>query len=826
MAGLIYRRVFEDWETLDECLAGRAPSLRAMRRRLFVLERDTDVARPDHYYKNYLDQRLGTASSHADFLLTAINDLADTYLEVRGGRVFAVRERFGDWQHLLPFISPLVVIAARIASAKGWSSEVADDHQARARVKAAGLVHTALPTVWDPLLDDLIRQEGLNEMHLHLNGSTELDLVWLEILRHPDAFFGEIRQVKNKEVVRELYEQIRPGLNEYKLYRYVRIARRLRAMLTRAAFPLLPDDPFSMSDLFEAVRLIQPADGAPPPWLEYGGAPFAHRCPDLTRDLSDLQAEAVWYIAIYRLLKSSPNPAHAAAFHAFLLILGMIGRLTIQQTDQFGFDQFQKFTLNGMRENAERVYLKRFNQLTGQNGRDLDHLEARCAPKKEKAKTIRLIQTILRGYAEYHLGESKGRARFGDLTRSEGEITSDKRMKLGLVFHFIKAQDQAVSGRKNRITPVRHHLLRRQIWSQGLQVLSILDRVPAIRDYISGVDAAANEQHASPEVFAPLFRMVRRGGIVHATYHVGEDFEHLLSGIRGVSEAVAFLDLQSGDRIGHGTAVGIDPRLWLRRIGPKMMLRLQDHLDNLVFACRLLGAAHLDVVRNLGSKIALLTQRLYGRHISPDMLFSAWEYRHLDPLLSRYVDRKLKFQKPNEIRREITTRWQGDSHRRIEAHKALDAYEAFPDAFNLFLEYHTPAVHQRGREWSEVSMDEIDADALIDLQHHVLGQLHERNIAIETLPTSNVRISFYNDHEEHHLRRWLGRNPDFPTNIPMPVICVGSDDPGIFATNLRNEYTHIQRVLCASGMQKNEATAVLQQLNANGRAFRFQPKNC
>ena len=51
--------------------------------------------------------------------------------------------------------------------------------------------------------------------------------------------------------------------------------------------------------------------------------------------------------------------------------------------------------------------------------------------------------------------------------------------------------------------------------------------------------------------------MCRYSGITHRSYHAGEDFHHILSGIRAMFDAIELLDLCEGDRIGHGTAMGI-----------------------------------------------------------------------------------------------------------------------------------------------------------------------------------------------------------------------------------------------------------------------------
>ncbi len=106
---------------------------------------------------------------------------------------------------------------------------------------------------------------------------------------------------------------------------------------------------------------------------------------------------------------------------------------------------------------------------------------------------------------------------------------------------------------------------------------------PKFSRYISGIDAASNELVTPPEVFGPAYRYLRKNGINHFTYHVGEDFVHLLSGLRSIFEAVEFLDLRQGDRIGHGTASAIDAALWSRMVGDELYIKKGEWLDNLIF---------------------------------------------------------------------------------------------------------------------------------------------------------------------------------------------------------------------------------------------------
>jgi len=122
----------------------------------------------------------------------------------------------------------------------------------------------------------------------------------------------------------------------------------------------------------------------------------------------------------------------------------------------------------------------------------------------------------------------------------------------------------------------------------------------------------------------------------------------------------------------------------------------------------------------------------------------------------------------------------------------------------------------------EIEAGFLSTEALVALQEHGLALLGERSVAIETLPTSNLRISFYETLSEHHLFRWLGYAEPILRNRPQVV--VGSDDPGIFATNLRNEYTALGAALRSKhGRSAAEALAQLRQLGEAGRIARFRP---
>lgn len=427
-------------------------------------------------------------------------------------------------------------------------------------------------------------------------------------------------------------------------------------------------------------------------------------------------------------------------------------------------------------------------------------LEGRFAPKDDYTKMAELLQSILKGFAHYH---GIPRHQYNPAIHTEVPQT-DKRMDLRLVAHFIKSDELQDS---KRGTLCRYQSLRTRHFRQLRILVRLKERYRSVAHYLTGLDAAANELHTPPEVFSPLYRKARCAGFVHFTYHVGEDFEHLLSGIRACYEAATFLDLSAGDRIGHGTAIGIEPELWLSRSQRQIAKRKGDWLDDLVFAHALLdgGTRYPGLHGKLETQIAKLSQEIYRSSVSPTALEQAWQLRHLDPLIA--------------CNDSFDHLWQLSARERVEWHLVESARKEQQAAFDLMLSYHRPEVVERCLEPMLVERDLLSPEALIELQIAVINEFNRRQIAIECPPTSNVRISVYDDHKEHHLFRWLGlTRPD----EPKPVVCLATDDPGIFATNMRNELIHLHQTLRQHfQLSEPQAMGLLDALSRQSQAYAF-----
>lgn len=106
-----------------------------------------------------------------------------------------------------------------------------------------------------------------------------------------------------------------------------------------------------------------------------------------------------------------------------------------------------------------------------------------------------------------------------------------------------------------------------------------------------------------------------------------------------------------------------------------------------------------------------------------------------------------------------------------------------------------------------------------ELQLMLLRYLNEKEIVIETLPTSNVRIGHHHTYDTYHLWNWIKWENE---GNPIPPIVVGTDDPGIFATNIYNEYSNIYcKLVYVHHVSRNQAMSVIEKLDKNSQIYKF-----
>ena len=139
---------------------------------------------------------------------------------------------------------------------------------------------------------------------------------------------------------------------------------------------------------------------------------------------------------------------------------------------------------------------------------------------------------------------------------------------------------------------IRHNKLRQEIKEKSFVIYDFRqnDTGDNLRGRVVGIDAANSEISTRPEVFAQAFRFLRghevfateydRPNDLNITYHVGEDFLDVADGLRAVEEALLFLGLRNGDRLGHALALGTDVRKYYAKRYNTICETKQILLDN------------------------------------------------------------------------------------------------------------------------------------------------------------------------------------------------------------------------------------------------------
>lgn len=777
---------------------------------------------PDHVFERAWQQLTVQPANHEKRGLAAgaLQALADEFLAPRHGQMHVRLEKFGAWQQsILSRLSGVPVQAAAHAwpQTGAYLSDLTPRNDGLPALRASTWVrrHSSIIYPHDPVIEDYLAREGLHETHLHLNGSTHAELCWLRALYQPEretadfaAKWDDNSQPGIK--LRELSRVVNPMLSPTVLRRQLYAARGLRAWLIAVATDSLADDalPVDYAALVEAVLA--------PPDLTEADLALGEAC--------SIDGERRWLCQLLRCLDSRPSPTLERMLHLYLLLQNQYYRLLVQSEEQYGFDQFQKLTWTELRAPVEKDYLDRFRFMHGEARRSrTDCLEGRFAPKDFPDKNAVLLHSILCGYWQYLDasaldGDCSARSPGSlgvllhtlDNKLSDGALQDRRRMRLALVAHFIKQPE------KEGYAPYRFYSLRQSLDKQAHALITTLDDSPGLRRWVRGIDAAANELHAPPEVFASCYRLCRQAGLTRRSFHAGEDFPHILSGMRAMLDAMELLELCEGDRLGHGTAMGIAPALWMRRMPGGLTLPKGDWLIDLLAAWRLLRRAGATAnAYRVECDLAELASELFGRDITCTALERAMRFRGLNLVYLQQAQRM-----PEQDWSPGVTPLH--DFQRAEAERVAQAMRTHRADLALLWEWQSDEdVRSRSMALKAVSSDYLDVQTCLQVQQELMREVAKRRVLIETLPSSNVRISQYQDFSEHHAFRWMGVPGFKQEGDPAIMVTLGSDDPGVFAGDLRGEFYQLYAVLRGCGFNDRDALGFLAPLNERGREYRF-----
>jgi len=391
---------------------------------------------------------------------------------------------------------------------------------------------------------------------------------------------------------------------------------------------------------------------------------------------------------------------------------------------------------------------------------------------------------------------------------------------LFFVPHLIKKPDNSkLSVRQQLGTSVlqksRHYDLQIGEYSNQINnIISMRQSSKYFAQRIYAIDAANHEFDARPEVFAYLFRKARYESSsnfnhfktrnvlpkLQITYHVGEDFFDITSGLRAIDEAIKFLNLSHGDRLGHALALGVEPSEFYDFKSYKVFLSRQELLDNLVwlsFSLKTHGLFDNALESWINNAIEEHFAWLYrasiplsssNHSVTINTYINAWHLRGDNPEYYFDVDNKNEFvQKIRNSRRPYDL-LQDDFCRGIR--------EKDKQACQLMHHYHyNYDVRIKGAEIVTVEIPEGFAKIIRDLQDAMLEKICHLGIGIETNPSSNYLIGTFRKYHKHPIvrfyNRWLVPTP----TSPQAFVSINTDDQGVFDTDLENEYALMSSAL-------------------------------
>lgn len=424
----------------------------------------------------------------------------------------------------------------------------------------------------------------------------------------------------------------------------------------------------------------------------------------------------------------------------------------------------------------------------------------------------------------------------------------------GFVIHFLKAKrgqtdERAVrpGNRKNRV--VRYGRIRRKTRDEAFRLFRLLSTPHPAVPFIVGIDAANLELPTPPEVFAPAFRFLREYPVetrtvsrpldrfgtyreilsllenrrLGMTYHVGEEFRHLLSGLRAIAETIEFLAPRPGDRLGHAIALAVEPEVWAEQIGYQAVLPKQEWLDTLVWVHRFLGSGY-DLLGDLGveDRVQHLSRAIYGASSAGDWplptLHDAWSLRQLDPYsvdLERILERREYSIRDRTRHGAHHQRW-ADVQARVlaEVNEHVGSNQAY-ELLRLYW-YHSE-VRKEGNRITTVDM-QPDREDWLALCHAVQEKMktlvRNRELVVEVNPSSNRIIGPFSEMSHHHVFRMTLNDAQ---RLSREIrVTVNTDDPGVFNTSLAHEYYLLGEILLRKGVPEAEVMSWLDWLRGNG----------
>lgn len=542
-------------------------------------------------------------------------------------------------------------------------------------------------------------------------------------------------------------------------------------------------------------------------------------------------------------------------FYAYILIKETLRSELVQSNQNVGFDNFQKYERRKMQMIHNPIYRNEMVRHAVQKNlltQDVRSLEIRISPKSSMKENVENIQALDR-------------------------IIGGDKNKYFYTLHFIKQQDD-LKKRETASEMCRHFSLRQKISGMAESLVKLREHYPETARRILGIDAASQEIGCRPEVFATVFRYLKNHIYVYddgmkkyplqqlrTTYHVGEDFLDVTDGLRAIDEAVHFLNLECGDRMGHALALGINVEDWYASKGNQIAIPQQDYLDNIAWLYNQLERYHIsdtgglcDHLRRefhkyfeiiylnnmkMGMMQLIIREAVKYEKIPPKLAagiynfqfniysyYDAWTLRGDDPQL---YEKGYFYDLDDYL--SIRHYMKNQSFPLHNSRNEAGDIRKKPEAFLLYYCYHFNSnVKAVGRKEIEVKITRPYIEAVKQVQHCMQFQIARMGIAVETNPTSNYLIGTFKDYRKHPILQFYNKglvnDPKLLDACAQIPVSINTDDMGVFNTSLQNEYallaSSLESAVDENGKRVYDRTSIYQWLDTirqmgNDQSFKW-----
>lgn len=412
-------------------------------------------------------------------------------------------------------------------------------------------------------------------------------------------------------------------------------------------------------------------------------------------------------------------------------------------------------------------------------------------------------------------------------------VSAKKLPNIGIVFHFLKRsylenttsyycwRNSISYGERQNV-----YGMQRRYFIQNIAIAleEIRQNIPKIDEYIVGLDSASNENMEEPWMYASAYRIVRSHNItkpvvmfkeqeryyrlqnIGLTYHVGEDFRHILSGFRHVDEVLTEFGYKPGDRLGHALVLGVDIKEWIRN-NEIIALPMIEYMEDLLW----LWGINLYSGIELGISLEILEDKILT--LVRDIYIN-WETITVRTLYYAY---KKKFECNHK---EIAKKYIEDNETKSFCRwneKDKTCYEQW-DEEKLLLTYYCPVFQKKYNKTILVSIDLKQASMYQKIQDYLVKKTEEKGVYIEMNPTSNETIGDFSNMVKHPIFYLNPAGRDF---MHRAMVTVNSDDPLVFSTNVENEMAYIYYAAEAQGISKEEIMEWIEKIRTHGMNASF-----